>query len=57
MCELLTICRTMIWAIDLDDGTLIDALGSTLSRNKTRILPEAPFLLPDFEYIFDNEGE
>lgn len=47
----------MIWAIDLDDGTLIDALGSTLSRNKTKVLSEPPFLLPDFEYIFDDEDE
>ncbi|KAK8076337.1 hypothetical protein PG994_003609 [Apiospora phragmitis] len=31
---------TMIWAIDLDDGTLINALGSNLSRKKASVLPE-----------------
>ncbi|KAM7210290.1 chitinase [Rhypophila decipiens] len=28
---------TMVWAIDLDDGTLIEALGSNLNRNKTQV--------------------
>lgn len=27
----------MIWAIDLDDGTLINALGSNLSRPKAGV--------------------
>jgi hypothetical protein len=27
----------MIWAIDLDDGTLIDALGSNLKREKSPV--------------------
>lgn len=27
----------MVWAIDLDDGTLIDALGSNLSRPKASV--------------------
>lgn len=26
---------TLVWAIDLDDGTLINALGSGLSRSKS----------------------
>jgi len=29
--------RTLVWAIDLDDGTLINALGSGLSRNKSSV--------------------
>lgn len=27
----------MIWAIDLDDGTLIDALGSNMERGKREV--------------------
>jgi len=30
----------MVWAIDLDDGTLIEALGSNLSRNKSRVFEQ-----------------
>ncbi|KAI8207622.1 hypothetical protein K4K54_004854 [Colletotrichum sp. SAR 10_86] len=29
--------RTMVWAVDLDDGTLIEALAGNLSRNKSRV--------------------
>lgn len=32
----------MVWAIDLDDGTLIDSLGQSLGREKTLTLPELP---------------
>jgi chitinase len=32
----------MVWAIDLDDGTLIDSLGESLGRQKTLTLPELP---------------
>ncbi|KAK4154117.1 glycoside hydrolase superfamily [Chaetomidium leptoderma] len=39
---------TMIWAIDLDDGTLIDALGSDLSREKS-VLTSRPARIPDFD--------
>jgi hypothetical protein len=28
---------TMVWAVDLDDGTLIEALGSNLNRPKAEI--------------------
>lgn len=28
---------TMVWAIDLDDGTLIDALGENIGRRKEEI--------------------
>lgn len=31
---------TMVWAIDLDDGTLIDSLGQSLGREKTPTFPE-----------------
>jgi chitinase len=27
----------MVWAVDLDDGTLIEALGSNLNRPKAEI--------------------
>jgi chitinase len=36
---------TMIWAIDLDDGTLINALGQSLGR------PPQPDLGPDPPYV------
>lgn len=29
----------MVWAVDLDDGTLIDALGSNMGRKKKHIPP------------------
>jgi chitinase len=29
--------RTLVWAIDLDDGTLIDALGSNMGRPKADV--------------------
>ncbi len=29
----------MVWAIDLDDGTLIGALGSNLNRPKATVYP------------------
>jgi len=33
--------RTMAWAIDLDDGTTIDALGSDLSRPKSQVFDQS----------------
>ncbi|KAJ4194386.1 hypothetical protein NW755_003142 [Fusarium falciforme] len=33
---------TMVWAIDLDDGTLIEALGSNLEREKSELNPAMP---------------
>ncbi|GAB0138217.1 hypothetical protein EsDP_00006456 [Epichloe bromicola] len=39
--------RTMIWAIDLDDGTLIKALGEGLGRNKSTLHELPPYQLPD----------
>ncbi|TPX09628.1 uncharacterized protein E0L32_009229 [Thyridium curvatum] len=33
---------TMIWAIDLDDGTLINALGKSLGRPRRPELPDPP---------------
>jgi len=32
--------RTMVWAIDLDDGTLIDSLGANMGRPKKNVPPE-----------------
>ncbi|KAF9887254.1 hypothetical protein FE257_010382 [Aspergillus nanangensis] len=31
---------TMIWAVDLDDGSLIEALGQAMGKNKTTIYPD-----------------
>ncbi|KAI1954495.1 hypothetical protein LOZ12_001146 [Ophidiomyces ophidiicola] len=45
---------TMIWAIDLDDGTLINELGSTLGRGKERILKNRPPYLPDLGTDWDS---
>jgi chitinase len=33
---------TMVWAIDLDDGTLINSLGANMGRPKSFVSPEAP---------------
>lgn len=42
----LTGCRTMVWAIDLDDGTLIDALGENIGRPKQDTIDEWPLVFP-----------
>lgn len=34
----------MVWAIDLDDGTLIDALGENIKRPKESIANISPYL-------------
>ncbi|KAK3897848.1 glycoside hydrolase superfamily [Staphylotrichum tortipilum] len=44
---------TMIWAIDLDDGTLINALGSDLSRPKS-VFSDSLMFYPDFDTRFDD---
>ncbi|GLB10067.1 hypothetical protein AtubIFM57258_006006 [Aspergillus tubingensis] len=38
---------TMVWAIDLDDGTMIDALGGAMGKNKSRILPARGIIVPE----------
>lgn len=38
----------MIWAVDLDDGTLIDALGKSLGRAKKEDLGPSPPFVPCF---------
>ncbi|KAJ0340497.1 hypothetical protein COL922a_003305 [Colletotrichum nupharicola] len=37
---------TMVWAIDLDDGTLIDALGENIGRPKQDTIDEWPLVFP-----------
>lgn len=44
---------TMVWAIDLDDGTLINALGSNMARPKAEIYPDIPYYTPDFGTSWD----
>lgn len=34
----------MVWAIDLDDGTLVDALGENIKRPKEEITNVSPML-------------
>ncbi|KXX73815.1 Killer toxin subunits alpha/beta [Madurella mycetomatis] len=48
---------TMVWAIDLDDGTLIDALAENLSRNKSIVLEDLPRLLPDLGTSFPSDWD
>lgn len=48
--------RTMVWAIDLDDGTLIDALGSNLGRKKNTVLKKLPYYTPDLGTSWEKEG-
>lgn len=36
----LTVSRTMVWAIDLDDGSSIGALGKALGRPKASVSPD-----------------
>lgn len=31
----------MVWAVDLDDGSLIDSLGANMGRKKKNTYPEA----------------
>ena len=45
----------MIWAIDLDDGTLIEELGSNLNREKEEIYADPPYYLPCFGSKFKED--
>lgn len=36
-----------MWAIDLDDGTLINSLGANMGRPKKKISPDPPPGGPD----------
>jgi chitinase len=49
--------RTMVWAIDLDDGTLLESLGVNLSRNKTQILPVPRASVPDWWWPKEKKEE
>ena len=42
--HLLTLASAMVWAIDLDDGTLINALGKASGRKKKGIITPNPFI-------------
>ncbi|KAL1957767.1 hypothetical protein VTO42DRAFT_5485 [Malbranchea cinnamomea] len=48
---------TMVWAIDLDDGTLINALGENLSRGKRLTSPGPLNIVPDFETPWPEDDE
>jgi chitinase len=43
----------MIWAIDLDDGSLLKALSSVSTKKKEDVLPESDFDMPDFGTNWD----
>jgi chitinase len=47
----------MIWAIDLDDGTLINALGSDLDRDKAEVYSDPTYFVPDFGTAWDDKEE
>ncbi|KAG2419068.1 hypothetical protein HFD88_002172 [Aspergillus terreus] len=50
----------MVWAVDLDDGTLIDALGQAMGKNKTLVgsmqLPSVPDLVLDPRDLGPTDG-
>ncbi|KAK7969466.1 hypothetical protein PG988_008539 [Apiospora saccharicola] len=48
---------TMVWAVDLDDGTLLGALSGVSSRPKQHILRPLPNFLPDFESPWPEEKD
>lgn len=45
----------MVWAIDLDDGTLLDALTSGLLRHKELTLEKLPSVVFDFETPWEKD--
>ncbi|PGG98287.1 hypothetical protein AJ79_08924 [Helicocarpus griseus UAMH5409] len=47
---------TMVWAIDLDDGTLLEALGSGMSTPKRPVVEELPTMVYDFETPWFNDN-
>ena len=47
----------MVWAIDLDDGTLIDALGANLDRKKKSVLPPPKNGWPDYIWPLGDDKE
>ncbi|KAK2841524.1 hypothetical protein FQN49_006173 [Arthroderma sp. PD_2] len=46
---------TMVWAIDLDDGTLVEALGSNLGHEKEPVFLKRPYYTPDLGTSWDKE--
>jgi chitinase len=43
----------MVWAIDLDDGSLLKALASVSTKKKEEVLPNLDFDTPDFGTNWD----
>ena len=39
----------MVWAVDLDDGSLLKALSSVSTKKKEEVLPPLGYDMPDFE--------
>ncbi|KAE8352807.1 glycoside hydrolase superfamily [Aspergillus coremiiformis] len=39
---------TMVWAIDLDDGTLVEALGKVMDKEKEQLIRKPPNPIPCF---------
>ena len=46
----------MVWAIDLDDGTLIKALGQGLSRKESDVVP-VPKVVNCFGTVWEEKDE
>lgn len=42
-----------MWAIDLDDGSLLKALTSVSTKKKMDVIPEGDFDTPDFGTNWD----
>lgn len=49
--------RTMVWAIDLDDGSLIEALGSGLSTPKATVRSGETRSIPCLDSDWQEEEE
>lgn len=47
----------MVWAIDLDDGTLIDALADNLSREKALTFAPSKASQPDWWWPPEDKTE
>lgn len=50
------LCSTMVWAIDLDDGTMIEALGKGIKRRKATVV-EPPKVIECFGSSDMNKDE
>ncbi|KAK2746818.1 hypothetical protein FQN57_002860 [Myotisia sp. PD_48] len=48
---------TMVWAIDLDDGTLLNALASGMSTPEATVIKQFPDMIYDFGTLWEMEED